>query len=258
MRSAVRVFTAKFPVSSSDPISEISGKLREYERVISDISSREKDAAKYSEECGKTKISESDIRSEEEILREVREVEEMIASSEREYAVTDRRRQEYLLELEGRDELAIRLGELKEALDLHTENYNVILKTKEYLERAKDSMTAKYLGKTKAGFEKYTALISSAENGRFEMSCDFGVSKFEGAAPKSTEAYSRGTKDLYNLSARLGLIDALYEGEAPFIILDDPFASFDDEKTEAALKLLSRLGETKQIIYFTCSESRAV
>ena len=257
LRGEANDFIAKFGVVSSDPISEILEKLKEFDRVSADLALREKDAERYSDECEKGALKEVTARSEEEISRDTRDVEDGIASKEREYAVTDRKRQEFLLELEGRDELEIKLSELRETLDLHTENYNVILKTKEYLERAKDSMTAKYLGKTKAGFEKYASLIGG-DDGRFEMSCDFGVSKFEGAAPKGTEAYSRGTKDLYNLSARLGLIDALYEGEAPFIILDDPFASFDDKKTESALKLLSRLSETKQIIYFTCASSRDV
>ena len=88
------------------------------------------------------------------------------------------------------------------------------------------------------------------------MSTDFGVAKFEGASPRSTDAYSRGTRDLYNLAARLALVDSLYEGEHPFVILDDPFTAFDDVKTEAALALLEKLGKEKQIIYFTCSKSR--
>ena len=183
---------------------------------------------------------------------------EKITEKERERTLTERTLLEYAAELEEKDELAIRLSKLEESLEHHTENYNVVLKTKEFLERAKDSMTAKYLGKTKTGFEKYAELISGVSGERFEMSTDFGVTRLEGAVPKSTDAYSRGTKDLYNLAARLGLIDSLYEGEEPFIILDDPFIAFDDEKTKAATELLKSIGKTRQIIYFTCSESRAM
>ena len=60
------------------------------------------------------------------------------------------------------------------------------------------------------------------------------------------------------MAARLGLVDALYERERPFILLDDPFTAFDDGKTEAALKLLKELSRDRQIIYFTCAKSRSI
>ena len=53
-------------------------------------------------------------------------------------------------------------------------------------------------------------------------------------------------------------MDSLYEKEKPFIILDDPFTAFDDKKTDAALNLLKEFSKDRQVIYFTCSESRSV
>jgi uncharacterized protein YhaN len=40
-------------------------------------------------------------------------------------------------------------------------------------------------------------------------------------------------------------------------MLDDPFAYFDDDKLKAALSLLRRIAEKRQIVYFTASKSRA-
>ena len=60
------------------------------------------------------------------------------------------------------------------------------------------------------------------------------------------------------LASRLALLDALYEGERPFVVLDDPFSGFDDRRLAAALKLLRELSRDKQIIYFTCTDGRAV
>ena len=90
------------------------------------------------------------------------------------------------------------------------------------------------------------------------MDTDFGITKQEGATTKSIEAYSRGTRDLYNLAARLALVDSLYELEKPPVILDDPFTAFDDKKTYAALKLLKEFSKERQIIYFTCAKSRTI
>ena len=147
---------------------------------------------------------------------------------------------------------------LEDTLRKHQENYETILLTKKYITLAKDNMSARYLGKTKAGFVKYAEIIGNISGESFEMDTDFGITKQEGATTKSIEAYSRGTRDLYNLAARLALVDSLYELEKPFIILDDPFTAFDDKKTDAALKLLKEFSKERQIIYFTCAKSRAI
>ena len=106
--------------------------------------------------------------------------------------------------------------------------------------------------------EQYAELIGEAMGDSFEMDTDFGITKQDCGATRMPEAYSKGTRDLFNLATRLGLIDALYEKEKPFLILDDPFTAFDDKKTDRALKLLRELAKDRQIIYFTCSKSRTV
>jgi hypothetical protein len=84
----------------------------------------------------------------------------------------------------------------------------------------------------------------------------FNYARLEGGRAKSSENYSKGTRELFSLCARLALIDSLFEGEYPPIMLDDPFAYFDDERTKSALGLLRELGKRRQIIYFTCSGAR--
>ena len=80
--------------------------------------------------------------------------------------------------------------------------------------------------------------------------------KNERGTLRSTESYSRGTRELYALAARFALIDSLYENEEPFIILDDPFAYFDDKRLSSALAMIKKLAKDKQIIYLTCTGSR--
>ena len=57
---------------------------------------------------------------------------------------------------------------------------------------------------------------------------------------------------------RLALVEAMYQEEKPFLILDDPFVNLDDDKLEQGKKMLSRLSGEYQTIYFTCHESRVV
>ena len=57
---------------------------------------------------------------------------------------------------------------------------------------------------------------------------------------------------------RLALIDCLYEKEKPFVILDDPFVNYDEEKLVDTTKLLKEISNEIQIVYFTCHQSRKI
>ena len=57
---------------------------------------------------------------------------------------------------------------------------------------------------------------------------------------------------------RLALIDCLYPGEKPFIVLDDPFVNYDDEKMNLCKKLIKEVSNNYQVVYFTCHESRTI
>ena len=69
-------------------------------------------------------------------------------------------------------------------------------------------------------------------------------------------AFSAGQTDLVMLCMRLSLVDALFRGAKPFVLLDDPFINLDDRHTQEALRLLHDLAKDRQIIYLTCKSSR--
>ena len=69
---------------------------------------------------------------------------------------------------------------------------------------------------------------------------------------------SQGTVDQIYLALRLSLVQCLSENaESIPMLLDDPFANYDDNRLERALALLSRIGQTQQILVFTCREDVA-
>ena len=70
--------------------------------------------------------------------------------------------------------------------------------------------------------------------------------------------YSRGYQTIISLCMRLALIDCLYPNEKPFVILDDPFVNFDDEKLEICKSLIEDISNQYQIVYFTCHDSRVI
>lgn len=53
------------------------------------------------------------------------------------------------------------------------------------------------------------------------------------------------------------MIDALFDREKPFLILDDPFVNLDDARIRRALGMLRQLSTEHQILYLVCNSSRA-
>ena len=67
---------------------------------------------------------------------------------------------------------------------------------------------------------------------------------------------SEGTRDLISLCRRMAMIDAMYPGEKPFLVLDDPFSNLDDERVKGGMRFLRDASLEYQILYLTCHESR--
>jgi uncharacterized protein YhaN len=62
---------------------------------------------------------------------------------------------------------------------------------------------------------------------------------------------------MISLATRLSLVDTLFEGETPFLVLDDPFCNMDDQTTARAWRLLENVAQRYQVLYLTCHSSRA-
>ena len=150
------------------------------------------------------------------------------------------------------DMLEIRREEYRER-----ENYFRALKlTKELLEKAKTSFTAKYTGPIMLGFAKYYEMLTGQEPSGHYLDANLKLTVTEQGMQRETKAFSEGWKDLLGICMRMALVDAMYREEKPMVVFDDPFVNLDREKTEAALKFLEEISKEYQVIYFTCHESR--
>lgn len=66
---------------------------------------------------------------------------------------------------------------------------------------------------------------------------------------------STGTVDQIYLALRLALIQGMSEnGESIPMLLDDPFANYDNIRLERTMRILHSLGEANQILLFTCRQ----
>ena len=79
---------------------------------------------------------------------------------------------------------------------------------------------------------------------------------YDGDSAHDVAGYSTGYQDLLDICFRMALIDTVFQAEPPFLIMDDPFTSLDEEKIRRAFLLLETLASRYQVIYFTCHPSR--
>ena len=66
---------------------------------------------------------------------------------------------------------------------------------------------------------------------------------------------SKGTVDQIYFALRLAMVRSMsHDSESIPMILDDPFANYDNTRLACAMRLLGRMGETNQVLVFTCRE----
>ncbi|MBR3973488.1 MAG: SMC family ATPase [Oscillospiraceae bacterium] len=129
--------------------------------------------------------------------------------------------------------------------------------TMDFLTKARDSLTTSYLGPIRESFEKLLHRLMG-EDQKIFISPDLDVQLERSGEARELGYFSAGQTDLIVLCMRFALVDALFEGEKPFVILDDPFVNLDDQRTAQALQFLRELGQDRQIIYLTCNSSRSL
>lgn len=248
-REKIGQIATSYPIVNEYPSVELAAKIDSYNYISTNMKRLKLECEELKESFGFSKDEEikNDIeaRSSDALIENEREL--SLLMNEFSFDETA------LLEL---DEINSSLEALKEAAAAAKYKYETIKKAKTFLEAAKDSLTSKYLGKTRDAFSKYVTAVNESL-GEYGVDTSFAVTKTEVGATRIKDSFSKGTQKLYEFAMRLSFADSLYEGELPFLMLDDPFAYFDDKKLASALSLLHELSKERQIIYFTAAKSRA-
>ena len=251
-------FLAKFPTTTSSPFTEIRDMLAAYNHFKLSVASNSAKCDEYAVRHGVTGNTTSLSFDDEVSLKDqLASLNEDVNALEGRISLIRHEIDNARADLERRDEIEMQREELEELYKKHVDSYETIQKAASYLSEACDNITYKYLGKTKEKFEEYSRLIAGAD-GEYTLNTSFELMRTEKGEAHGIDSYSRGIRDLYALGLRLALIDALYENEAPFIILDDPFTAFDDSKLARAKSTLKAISKNKQILYFTCSSAREI
>ena len=154
--------------------------------------------------------------------------------------------------LEEQERLLAQKKEEREALE---KRYNLLQKTKAYLEMAKERFALQYKAPILEAFQKYFQSICT-EPLQFQMSEDLELSFVDRGLSREQGYLSEGLQDLCRFCQKLAIFDAMFQEEKAFLLLDDPFSHLDEKNGARARALLEELAESRQIFYFTCSEER--
>ena len=226
---------------------ELKVRLREETAAAEDFA---REHPQTMEESGEAGEPPERLRAEQEALRTKERAAERELASVRAEAERLNRQRERLTLL--RDELAQWQDRKAEEL----ERCRLLDKTMELLQQARDTMNGTYLGTIRQRFSHYMSLLMEEGEDAVFLDGQLQVRLARHGAARELGYFSAGQADLVMLCLRLARVDALFPDGDAFLILDDPFVNLDDGRVRTALDLLKRLGETRQILYLTCSASR--
>ena len=131
--------------------------------------------------------------------------------------------------------------------------YEVADTVSQLLEEAKDNLSSSYLPKLAA---RCSELLSQITDSDYAVVVDrsFNVKIREQGQTRDMSEFSRGIREITLLCFRVALSELLYDGQIPFIIIDDAFVNFDENNFVRATDLLKRLAVHAQVVYFTCHD----
>lgn len=159
-------------------------------------------------------------------------------------------------EVERISEISDKLEELNETRKALQKQCELADLTMDYLTRAKDTLANSYVGRVEQGFVRYADALLGEKIGHVMLDREIHLFIDEQGAARDAASFSAGTVDGVMLCMRLALVDALFQKEQPFLLLDDPFVNLDDEATCRALSMLRELAKQRQVVYLTCNTAR--
>ena len=194
-----------------------------------------------------------DLQEPEEIQKELEKSNEMISAYGIKLNGLEYEEKEISNKLEEIISLKEEYENLKEQLEIIEEKNKYINITKELLEKAYEKMKNSVTPIFTKNLSELIEKISGGKYKKITIHEQKGIIvELENGEYVSANLLSTGTIDELYLSLRLAMLDEISKEKMP-IILDEPFAYFDDERLENSLLFLNEKSSEHQIILFTCT-----
>lgn len=263
IRKSLDNFIKDFQVEQPDNIlkslTEIDGKIKEYKRLTELVVSAREELENFenTNEMDKIRAVQVPRHSLGELQKKETSLNNALMSIMEEKNGIARRMDALMNDDDDENDLLQNRGCLELELKDCIRQYEILSMTREYLTTANDNFKTKYIQKMKDSFKNYVQLFNGEQMDNVSIDIDLNVMVEDYGEKHSLECYSTGYRDMLSLCTRFALVSAMFEGEQPCIILDDPFVNLDENRMDNAMRFLKKLGEQNQLIYFTCHGSRA-
>lgn len=250
------------PEKAEAGLYELKQKILLLETKVADVEGKREEIKKYETANDMTAIMNIDADREEaereEIGREREEIDGRIEATQEAIRMYARQLDENHDELQNMEEIREELEDLTNRRDEDLHKYEMLTFTRDFLREAKQNFSAKYRRPLLDGFKKYYGRLSEEEVSEFQLDANVHMTRRAYGEARDVESYSSGNRDLVDICLRMALVDAMYQDEKPFVVMDDPFVNLDRKRTKHALDFLKDIAEEYQVIYFTCNESRSI
>ena len=255
----IQDFLARFKTTApttEEKIGELNTHLRRKLEIENSLAIKENNYKQYIQIHGLANISEEaeDIDS---LNALVNEIDNKINDLNKILTIKSNRVVEFETDISKLDELSEKEEELSNEIRLLEHELEILNITETYLKKAQTALLEKYVKPMKDSVDKYVSLLLK-NNKDYSIDVNFKFQFITKNGLKGLDQYSRGYQTIITLCMRLALIECLYPNEKPFVVFDDPFVNFDDEKLELCKNLMSDISNHYQIIYFTCHDSRVI
>lgn len=125
---------------------------------------------------------------------------------------------------------------------------------KVFLEQ-KENLNANPLQDIAESFTRYLGLITDGRiSSEFPEMGRLAMQVYSDNRLIDYKKLSEGTKETVSLAFRIAVLDHLFPEGGGLIVLDDPFADMDAERTAAGCQLLKECAKRHQVIFLTCRE----
>ena len=148
--------------------------------------------------------------------------------------------------------IARHLAAVEARIEKLEDTYNALVLAMETLTDAADELQRRFAPRIASRAQELFRQMTGGRYDRLQLNQDLSLN----AAAKGEDALqaarwrSDGTVDQLYLSLRLAVADELTP-DAP-LVLDDALVRFDDTRMAAAMRLLQKEADSKQVILFTC------
>ncbi len=148
--------------------------------------------------------------------------------------------------------LATELERVKDEISRARKEYDALELALTVLDEANGELQNRFAPIVTGKVGELMAELTGGAYDKIGFDRDFNFTALAGGVPRESEFLSSGTLSQLYLAVRLALCLTVLPEEGCPIVLDDAFVSFDDARTGAAMRLLKKLAEKRQIIVFTC------